>query len=289
MATTAIAVAMLNRKGGVGKTSTCYHLAGSLARDGQRLLLVDLDPQASLTQGIFGPEATEAMPKAATVVSLFDDAIEPDPARLLRPTGLERITILPGSNDLDTYNIPQPHEAGELQTAVRSCLKEVRGDFDVVLMDCPPNLHLCSWNALLAADFVIVPLQPEDYGSQGIVHVQKAIDLALAKHNPRLRLLGYLVTMVLKRVGVHVAYEQQLRTLYRDQVFAATVPLVKDFKEAIAARRPISAYKPRSAAAKAIKLVADELLQRTAVIGRQPPGFLYLGNRVGPHEVKGVA
>jgi chromosome partitioning protein len=277
-----ITVALLNRKGGCGKTSTCHHLAGAFAKDGRRVLLVDMDPQASLTQGLFGPQATEALPAAATVASLFDDARDPEPDDLIRPTAFERIAIVPGSNDLDDYNVPRPQEAGEIQLTLRGFLREARDTFDVALIDCPPNLGLCSWAALLAADFVVVPVQAEDYGAQGIVYIQRAFDLALAHHNPRLRLAGYLVTMFNKSLGIHAAYDHQLRALYGDQVFTATVPLAKDFKEAVAARQPVSSYKPRSAAAKAIKAVADELLARAEISNSRPAEFLYLGHRAGP-------
>ncbi len=280
-----ITVAMLNRKGGCGKTSTCHHLAGSLAGDGRRVLLVDMDPQASLTQGLFGPQATEDLAPRSTVVGLFDDAYDPDPDALIRPTAFDRIAIVPGSNGLDDYNIPRPQEAGELQLALRRFLQEARGEFDVALIDCPPNLSLCSWAALLAADLVVVPVQAEDYGAQGIVYIQRAFDLALAHHNPRLRLAGYLVTMFNKSLGIHAAYDQQLRALYGDQVFRSTVPLAKDFKEAVAARRPVGMYKPRSAASKAIKTVADELIERAEAAASRPPEFLHQGHRVGPHEL----
>jgi chromosome partitioning protein len=280
-----ITVALLNRKGGCGKTSTCHHLAGSFARDGRRVLLADLDPQASLTQGIFGPQATEALPRRRTVAALFDDACDPDPEELITPTPFDRIALLPGSNHLDDYNVPKPQEAGERQLALRRFLKDAGDAFDIALIDCPPNLHLCSWAALLAADFVVVPVQAEDYGAQGIVYIQRAFDLALAKHNPRLRLAGYLVTLFNKSLGIHTAYEHQLRTLYGAQVFRATVPLAKDFKEAVAARQPVTAYKPRSAAAQAIRAVAGELLERAAAAAARPAEFLYLGHRVGPQDL----
>ena len=279
-----ITVAMLNRKGGCGKTSTCHHLAGAFAKEGRRVLLVDMDPQASLTQGLFGPQATEDFPEKATVVALFDDAHDPDPETLIRPTAFERIALVAGSNGLDDYNVPRPQETGELQLALRRFLKEARGEFDVALIDCPPNLSLCSWAALLAADFVVVPVQAEDYGAQGIVYIQRAFDLALAHHNPRLRLAGYLVTMFNKSLGIHSAYDHQLRALYGDQVFRATVPLAKDFKEAVAARQPVASYKPRSAAAKAIKAVADELIERAEASASLPAEFLYLGHRAGPRD-----
>jgi chromosome partitioning protein len=276
-----ITVALLNRKGGCGKTSTCHHLAGAFAQDGLRVLLVDMDPQASLTQGLFGPQATEDLPERSTVVGLFDDAVDPDPEALILPTAFERIRIVPGSNGLDDYNVPRPQEAGEIQLSLRRFLKEARQGHDIALIDCPPNLGLCSWTALLAADFVVVPVQAEDYGAQGIVYIQRAFDMALAHHNPRLRLAGYLVTMYNKTLGIHAAYDHQLRALYGDQVFRATVPLAKDFKEAVAARQPVATYKPRSAAAKAVKAVAEELLARVEAAASRPAEFLYLGHRVG--------
>ena len=126
-------------------------------------------------------------------------------------------------------------ETGSLQTSLKGFLREVRGRFDVVLIDCPPNLHLCSWNALLAADFVMVPVQAEDFGAQGITYIQRAIDDALAKYNPNLRMLGYLVTLR-QRLAIHEAYEMQLRNLYGAHVFETSFGLSKDVKEAIANR-----------------------------------------------------
>ena len=130
-----------------------------------------------------------------------------------------------------------------------------------------------------------MPVQAEDYGAQGIVYIQRAFDLALAHHNPRLRLAGYLVTMFNKSLGIHAAYDHQLRTLYGDQVFKETVPLAKDFKEAVAARQPVAYYKPRSASSKAIKAVADELLEKVEAGNARPAEFLYLGHRVGPKDL----
>jgi chromosome partitioning protein len=279
-----IVVAMLNRKGGCGKTSSVKHLAGAYAKSGLRVVLGDLDPQASLTQGLFGPQATEAMPKDRTIAAVFDDACDPDPDDLIVPTEFDGISIIPGSNFLEDYNLPRPQETGDLQLALRRFLKEARGVADVTLLDCPPTLSLCSWSALLAADFVVVPVQAEDYGAQGIVNIQRAFDLALSKYNPQLRLAGYLVTMFNQSLGIHTAYSTQLRTLYPGQVFDNVVPLATVFKEAVAARMPVSHYKPKSAAAKAIKAVADELLVRTAAAASRPAEFLYLGHRVGPQD-----
>ena len=284
-----LTVAMLNRKGGCGKTSSCHHLAGALAKSGRRVLLVDMDPQASLTQGLFGPQITEALDPRPTVAGLFDDATDPDPNDLIRATEFAGISLVAGSNDLDEFNLPRPAETGAIQQTLRHFLREARDRFDVALIDCPPNLSLCSWTALLAANSVVVPVQAEDYGAQGIVYIQRAFDAALAYHNPQLRLAGYLVTMFNKSLGIHAAYDQQLRTLYGDQVFEATVPLAKDFKEAVAARRPVGFYKPRSAAAKAVQTVADELISRAQEASRRPAEYLYFEHRLGTQALDGSA
>ena len=172
---------------------------------------------------------------------------------------------MPGSQAATRYNLPEPESAPfEVQTCLRSFLDEVRGLYDIVLIDNAPNLHLCSWAALIAADGLVVPLQAEDYGAQGLGPVQDAVALVTRGPNPSLRLLGFLLTMFDKRLGIHTTYEAMLRELYGPDVFANPFPLAKDFKEAVAARLPIGHYKPKSAAAKAAAAVAAELLQRIA-------------------------
>jgi chromosome partitioning protein len=255
-------VTLLNQKGGVGKTSTVYHLAGTLARSGKDVLLVDNDPQASLTQGFFGPQATREIDASESVAALFDPDSIAIASSLVRPTGIERVSIVPGSRHLTPANMRPPGEWADSQMGMREFIEEVVSDFDVVLIDCPPNLHLCSWAALVASDSIVVPLQAEDFGSQGLAPVQEAIAAVQSGPNPHLRLRGYLLTMFDKRLTVHVSYEAMLREMYGPDVFTATVPRAKDFIEAVAARVPISHYKPKSAAAKSIQAVADELIVR---------------------------
>lgn len=256
------AISFLNQKGGVGKTSSCHHLAGTLAKLGRRVLLIDNDPQASLTQGFWGPDATRAVAPGGSVAALYDPDFGAIPEALIRPTGIEGVSLVPGSVHLTPFNmVPEPlwHAS---EGGIRDFLDEARDDFDLVLIDCPPNLHLCSWAALSASDAVVVPLQAEDYGAQGLGPVRESIGAVRARTNPGLHLLGYLLTMFDKRLAIHLAYEGHLRAIYGEDVFAAPIPLAKDFKEAVAARQPISHYKPKSAAAKATKAVAEELLAR---------------------------
>ena len=257
-------IAALNQKGGVGKTSTCHHMAGTLAAMGRRVLLVDNDPQASLTQGFWGPVATGRLDPAATVAALYAGD-EPFPEQVIRPTGIAGIDLLPGSKAATDYNVPRPQDVDPAtQMCLRSFLAEVQGGYDVVLIDCCPNLHLASWAALVAADHLLVPLQAEDYGAQGLGPVQESVDLVTAGPNPGLNLLGYLITMFNPRLAIHKLYDALLRDQYGAAVFETRVPYAADLKEAIAQRLPISSYKPKGASAKAMRALADELLARLA-------------------------
>jgi chromosome partitioning protein len=259
-----LVVSLINQKGGVGKTSTCHHVSGAIAATGRRVLLVDNDPQASLTQGFFGPDAMRALGASDSVAALYDPDHIPVAEVLIRPTTVPGVAIVPGSVCLTRFNQLPPDQWSVSQGAMREFLLEVRDEYDLVLIDNPPNLHLCGWAALTASDGLVIPLQPEDYGAQGIVAVQDAIAAVQLRTNPELRLLGFLLTMYDKRLGIHLAYERLLREIYGSAVFEAPFPLAKDFKEAVASRQPVSAYKPRSAASKAIRAVGEELLRRAA-------------------------
>lgn len=256
-------VTMLNQKGGVGKTSTTFHLSATLAALGLRVLLVDNDPQASLTQGFFGPVVAFGLDPAETVAALYrGDA--PYPSRVIRPTGVAGVDIVPGSESATSWNFPDPHRADESdQRCVREFLDESRGDYDLALIDCPPNLHLCSWAALVASDFIVVPMQAEDFGAQGIAAVRRSVAMVQAGPNPGLQLAGYLLTMFDKRRVVHQSYEEMLRDEYGDRVFSARVPDAVAYVEAVANRRPIELVRPKKTApARAIREVAEELISR---------------------------
>src|SRR5689334_15568871 len=124
---------MLNQKGGVGKTSTCHHLAGTFAQLGQRVLLVDNDPQASLTQGFLGPQAMRRIPPAQTIAAVYAGD-EPYPGQVIHPSGVEGVDLLPGSKAATEFNVPVPQRASyELQTGLRDFLADVTGGYGLVL------------------------------------------------------------------------------------------------------------------------------------------------------------
>jgi chromosome partitioning protein len=262
-------VTLLNQKGGVGKTSCTHHLAGTLALAfGKRVLIVDTDPQSSLTQGLWGPATSRQLDPAVTITAVLRGD-QPNPDQVIHSTGLAGVELVPGSRTASSFNTPDPHLTDpESQGILRSFLEEAGGRYDLVLIDCPPNLHFCSWSALAASDHLVVPLQPEDYGAQGISDVLESLARVRAAGFP-VGLLGYLITMVSPRRTLHQLYEEQLRELYGRQVFTARVPESPEFPEAISRRQTIAQYKPKGAAAKAIRGLAEELLERITAAGLQ--------------------
>lgn len=263
-----LTITLLNQKGGVGKTSCTHHLSGALAGVlRKRVLIVDADPQASLTQGWWGPAATRHLDPSSTIAAVLAGDL-PHPEQVIHETGVDGLHLIPGSRAASVYNMADPATATpESQEALKDFLGEVRDDFDLALIDCPPNLYGCSFAALAASDHLIVPVQPEDYGAQGIADVLDSLDLVRASGYP-VSLLGYLLTMVQPRRALHQVYEANLRETYGERVFAARMPEAPEFPEAIAQRKTIGQYKPKGAAAKAVKAIAEELLSR--VEGVQP-------------------
>lgn len=256
-----ITLCLINQKGGCGKSSTCFHLAGAFAALGNAVLLIDADPQGSLSQGFLGSDLVENLPVNETLAALFDENLHfLDQTTLIRETGFENISIVPTNQHLAEFNMPQPEKAGMIQYTIRDFL-ETQSGYDVVLIDCPPNLYQCSWNAMIASDFVVIPVPPEDFGTQGLRAVHQAIDNA-RKLNPELRRLGHLVTRYDRRLLVHRSYEERLRELYREMVLDTIMPEVSAFKVALACRQPAQFYSPKSHAAVIMRQLAEELVER---------------------------
>lgn len=257
----AASVSILNQKGGVGKSSCCHHLSGTLAQMGRRVLLVDNDPQSSLTQGLWGPATTRDLDPNRTIDAVYRRGASA--AQVIHQTGFKGVDLIPGCRYVGEFNNAMPHRAShELQFALKDVIDEASSQYDLILIDCPPNLHLCSWAALVASNFLVVPCQPEDYGAQGLIDVRESIDMVTGGPNPELVQLGILITMHVARKSIHKLYEENLRSEYGSLVFTALVPHAAEFPEAIAHRQPVAIYKPKGAAAKAVKAVAEELLTR---------------------------
>ena len=257
-------VSTANLKGGVGKTSCTFHVGGELARMGRRVLLVDNDPQASLTAGIFGPEEPNRIDPAGTLAAVHAGD-EPLPEAVIRATPFAGLDLAPGSPHAGSFNVPDPHKAPyEAQARLRDFLDPIRDRYDVILIDNPPNLYMASWSAMAASDALLVPVHPEKFGALGTGEVIASASMVRAVINPGLALLGYLVSMYQARRAVHRVYVEQLRAARVPSVFEAMVPMSVDYVDAVVACKPVGYHKPRGLAARAVRAVADELLARLA-------------------------
>lgn len=255
-------IALCNRKGGVGKSTSTFNLGGTLAKAGRRVLLVDVDPQSSLTQGILGPDATASLDPLTTIAAAYSGDVS-RPEQVVRPTGFPGLDLVAGSEMAGQYETGRPHEEDyDRQTCLADLMGDLRGDYDHILLDCPPSLGLFTWAALTAADSVLIPVQCEDYGAQGLTLIFQAIEAVRLARNPRLEVLGLLLTMVAKARAIHQLYDGLLREQYGDLVFTAAVPAAPDIPESIMLRKPVCHHKPRGAAAKALAVVAQELEAR---------------------------
>ena len=248
-----IVYAFANQKGGVGKTTTTVNLAACLAEAGERVLLVDLDPQANATSGLG---------ERANGVSTYDLLDGAPLERVARPTRFENLDLVPSRPELAGAAVElSQREDGERFLA--DGLGEVRDRYDAVLLDCPPSLGPLTINALAAADRVIVPVQTEYYALEGLAQLVNSVNLVKAQLNPRLVIGGVLLTMVDGRTRLSEQVADEVRRHFGELVFETEVPRSVRLAEAPSHGLPVIVYDRRSRGADAYWKVAMELVQRS--------------------------
>lgn len=246
-------IAITNRKGGTGKTTTAVSVASVMASRGRRVLLVDMDPQANATSAL-------GLPKDATL-SVHDVLLRDEPLeRAVRPTAIPRLSVLPSSPDMASAEVELvPLMAREFR--LRASLSAM-SDHDVVLIDCPPSVGLLTVNALTAADNVVIPVQCEYLALEGLAQLLSTIDAVRARLNPALSILAILLTMEDRRNRLSMQVADEVTRHFPRLVAKARIPRSVRLAEAPSHGIPIDLYDPSSRAAQAYADFAREIDKR---------------------------
>jgi chromosome partitioning protein len=251
-------IVIANQKGGVGKTTTAVNLAASLAVMEHRVLLVDCDPQANATSG-FG------LKRGDRGTTLYHVLFEPERAReAILPTAFKYLDLIPSSQDLVGAEIELIDKLGR-EYFLRDVLAQVGGEYEFILLDCPPSLGIVTINALCAGTELLIPLQCEYYALEGIAHLMNTYEIVRKRLNPGLTILGVVLTMYDVRNNLTRQVETEVKSFFSDKTFRAIIPRNVRLSEAPSHGKPVISYDIRSRGTEAYLALAGEVLHGSAL------------------------
>lgn len=247
-------IAVLNQKGGVGKTTTVINLASYLAQSGKRVVIVDADPQGNATSGI-------GIDKNTIPLTLYDGLLrKKSSSDILTVTSHKNITVLPSNANLAGAEVELTSVHGR-EFALKELLNGILADY--IIIDCPPSLGLLTINALCAADKVLIPVQTEYYALEGITQLLQIVQKVQKSANPKLSILGVLLTMYDQRTTLSKQVQDELSSHFGDLLFKTVIPRNIRLAEAPSHGVPISEYDKWSKGARSYKALAKEVMNRT--------------------------
>lgn len=248
-------IAIANQKGGVGKTTTTINLSACLAEAGQKVLLVDFDPQGNATSGV----GLEKGYIDKTVYELLVDECQIQ--ECLVKEVQENLDVLPSDVNLAGAEI-ELLDLEDKEMLLKEQLDEIKDDYDYVLIDCPPALSLLTINALTAANTVLIPIQCEYYALEGLNQVLKTVNLVQKKLNPNLETEGVVFTMYDARTNLSLEVVESVKSTLNQNIYKTIIPRNVRLAEAPSHGMPINLYDSRSTGAESYRLLAAEVMSR---------------------------
>lgn len=246
-------IAVVNQKGGVGKTTSAVNLTAALTEVGKKVLLCDFDPQANATSGL-------GLDKRKVKHSVYDVIINEVPvAEAIAQTRFG--DVLPSSADLAGAAV-ELLTMSEPNFRLRNALNDIRDDYDLIFIDCPPSLEMLTINALAAADSILVPVQCEYFALEGLADLMTTLRLTKKRINPALEIFGVLLTMFDGRTNFSTQVAQEVRKHFPGKVFATVIPRNVRLSEAPSHGLPVTVYDKHSRGAQAYRAVTEEILKK---------------------------
>jgi chromosome partitioning protein len=248
-------VAIANQKGGVGKSTTAINLGAGLAMQGERILLVDLDPQGNTSSGL-------GIDRAGLEYSTYEVLINDVPLEdVVEPTSVRDLYVVPATIELAGAEIELVSMFSR-EKRLEQALKSVVGEYDFILIDCPPSLGLLTINGLAAADEVLIPIQCEYYALEGVSQLKRNVNLVQQSLNPQLEIEGVLLTMYDGRTTLSADVVEQVRDHFGETTYRTVIPRTVRLSEAPSFGEPIEAFDPMSRGAIAYRELAREFRRR---------------------------
>lgn len=248
-------LAIANQKGGVGKTTTAVNLGTALAAVGEKVLMIDLDPQGNASTGL-------GIDRRDRAVGTYNVVIEGvDVKTAVMPTAIPNLSVIPSSVDLSGAEL-ELVELSNREHRLRDAIKGLSETYGYILIDCPPALGLLTLNAFSAADAVLVPLQCEFYALEGLSHLVRTIERVKRAFNPRLEIQGLVLTMFDKRNSLCDLVASDVRQHFGDKVYQTVIPRNVRVSEAPSHGKPVLLYDFKCAGAQAYIHLASEVIRR---------------------------
>src|SRR5699024_1623943 len=247
-------IAITNQKGGVGKTTSTVNLGASLASLGNRILLIDIDPQGNATSGV-------GVNKGDMNECIYNVLVEDLEARkVCVPTDVDNLSIIPATIQLAGAEIELVSTMSR-EVKLKKAIDSIRDDYDYVLIDCPPSLGLLTINALTASDTVLIPVQCEYYALEGLSQLLNTIRLVQKHLNKELMIEGVLLTMLDARTNLGIQVIEEVKMYFQDKVYKSVIPRNVRLGEAPSYGKPITVYDPKSKGAEVYLELAKEVME----------------------------